>query len=300
MKVNFSLLGDLLLGPPNFDYKKNLIELPIWNEKEKESILNLSNDDIASEHYSTFGMTVFPFGHYYISEGRNFAGDHDDDVIALYDQEEFHYNDLSYGLGPTHLGTQLKFLQYCINSEKEHLARAFMGNQILSWIHSLNISLSETSGSLFPHLVNYIESTVLKYWHDLNGQDHLDEIHFYLRDFDFKADLLDNEKTSLKDIGEALMTPAYVGVFMSKPTLLNFASKIEIPSGFGTRIMMIETIFKEAVNYEKMPQLLSMFEAYFNHWESAYSDYAVKPVAKLWIEHIQQGKNIVEHLRKSL
>ncbi len=297
MTINFKLYGDLILGAPDFDFKANLEQLDIWDAAELESLASLTNDDIASEHYSTFGMTVFPFGHYYTSTGRNYAGDNDGEILRLYKEEAFDFETLSLGMGPTHLGTQLKFLQYTIDQGRPHLTREFLTNHVLNWIHSLNISLGETNGHIFPKLIKHIESDLTSLWQDLNGTEHLDEFHFQLQDFDYKKDLLENEKTSLKDIGEMLMTPALCGVFISKPTLTQFASQLEIPTGFGSRVMMTETIFKEAVNYEKIEKLFSMLEAYFTHWEKSYEDYPVTPVAEVWKSRIQDVRNMLSEIQ---
>lgn len=300
LENNYQKLGDLLIGPPNFEFKKNLLELDFWSDEERTFIGDLSDDDIASEHYSTFGMTVFPFGHYFISPGRNFGGDFDNIVIDLYQSYGFDHEKRSEGAAATHLGTQLMFLSFLIEKEKMHDARNFLGNDILNWIHSLSITLNETTGHIFPKLINHIEKDLLNLWEGLNGNDHLEEIQFSLVPFDYKADLLEDEKTSLKDIGETLMTPGLCGVFISKPTLTNFASQLEIPTGFGTRVMMMENIFKESVNYEKIDNLISMFNVYLGHWEKSYEDYPIAPVSKVWIERINQAKNILGELKNSL
>ncbi len=297
--ANYNLYGDLLLGPPNFNFKSSLLELDIWSDDQRAAIEACSDDDIGSEHYSTFGLTVFPFGHYYTSPVRNYAGN-DAPLMKFYADFGFDFEGVSYGMGPTHIGTQLKFLHHLRETGKMHEARFFLDNFILNWIHSLAISLSETNGLVYPTLVRHIENLVIEEWTNLNGSEHTDEFHFQLTPYDFEKDLLENEKTSLKDIGEVLMTPGLCGVFISKPTLTSFASQLEIPTGFGTRVMMMENIFKEAVNYEKIDKLVSMFDAYFSHWEKSYTDYPVKPVADVWVNRIHEAKVMLKQIQENL
>jgi hypothetical protein len=299
MKADFRLYGDILLGPADYDFKASLLKLDIWNNDELEYINSCSNDDLASEHYSTFGMTVFPYGHYYTSSGRNFGGDHDDAIISYYLTKNFDYNNASYGLGPNHLGTQLKFIKCLLEKNELHATRYFVANFVLNWIHGLSTSLNEMNGVIFRKLVKFVEKECIELWKGLNGPDHMDEIEFALIGFDYKKDLLENEKTSLKDIGETLMTPALCGGFISKPTLMNFAHKLDIPTGFGSRVMMMETIFKEAINYEKIDSLLSMFDSYLSHWESSYGEFEIEPISKVWTDRIHQAKSIVNELRTS-
>jgi hypothetical protein len=205
----FAHMADLILGPPNFDFVSTLNALKLENVTT-ETLSKLTNDDLASEHYATFGMTVFPFGHYYTSEGRNFAGDDDYQLIKLYQQNSFDYESLSYGMGATHLGTMLHFVQFTKDKDLPHLRREFIANHLLTWIKTFSMSLEELD-SIFKFVIKDVEQKVYSEWKSLNGPEHLDEINFRLPDFDIFKDLLEVEKTTLKDIGEYFITPARSG-----------------------------------------------------------------------------------------
>ena len=294
----FAHMADLILGPPNFDFVTTLKTLKLTNVTS-ETLSNLTNDDLASEHYATFGMTVFPFGHYYTSEGRNFAGDDDFHLIKLYQKNGFDYESISYGMGATHLGTMLHFVQFTIDNNLPHLRREFIANQLLTWVKTFTLSLEELD-SFFRPIVNEIEQKLISEWQSLNGPQHLDEISFKLPDFDIFKDLLEVEKTSLKDIGEYFITPARSGFFLSKPTLINFAQKLNIPIGFGNRSLIVGDIMREASNYEVMEDFTKMLMTYCEYLEKNYKNFPIETIANSWTSKISQTKLLIKEVNSNL
>lgn len=294
----FTNMGDLILGPPDFDFVSTLNALKLENVTT-ETLSKLTNDDLASEHYATFGMTVFPFGHYYTSEGRNFAGDDDYQLIKLYQQNSFDYESVSYGMGATHLGTMLHFVQFTKEKNLPHLRREFIVNHLLTWIRTFSLSLEELD-SIFKFVIKDVEQKVYFEWESLNGPEHLDEINFRLPDFDIFKDLLEVEKTSLKDIGEYFITPARAGFFISKPTLVNFAQKLNIPIGFGDRSLIVGDIMREASNYEVMDEFTKMLLTYCEYLEKNYKNFPVETIAKSWTSKILQTKLLIQEIKSSL
>jgi hypothetical protein len=293
----YKLLGDLILGPPNYDFKHTL---SLLNLTDEINIEKLSNDDIASEHYGTFGMTVFPYGHYYTSEGRNFAGDNDSELISLYQEYGFNYESISFGMGATHLGTLLHFVQFTVDKNLPHLRREFIANYLLGWMPTFIIAINEMDSVVYKSLVNYIEHKLLHEWTSLNGPVHLDEIKFQLPEFDIFTDLLNNEKTSMKDIGEYFITPARAGFFLSKPTLLNMAAKLDIPVGFGDRGLIMGDVMREAVNYESLAGLTQILLTYCNYVKGHYHKFPILPIAAIWIKRVEQTEKLINEVATQL
>lgn len=288
-------MADLILGPPNLNFKEQLSLLSIDGLDTKD----LTNDDIASEHYATFGMTVFPFGHFYTSEGRNFAGENDHFLIQMYHKNNFDYESISFGMGATHLGTMLHFVQFTKDKNLAHLERDFIANYLLSWIRPFTIAVNEID-SIFSTIVYEIEYDLLNEWQGLNGAEHVDEIRFQLPKFDIHKDLLENEKTSLKDIGDYLITPANVGFFLSKPTLISFAQKLNIPIGFGDRSLIIGDIMREASNYEVLNEFSNMLLTYCDYLQSAHNRFPIEPITQAWTYRISETKRLIHAVKMNL
>ena len=78
---SYKILGDLFLGLPNTPYKESFQKLGIDTGEATE-------DDLASHHYQTFGLAIFPFGHYFLSEEGNFGGDEVNDIVKFYHQND--------------------------------------------------------------------------------------------------------------------------------------------------------------------------------------------------------------------
>lgn len=289
----YNILGDLILGPPDFDYKSALEKLNINHN-------DITNDEIASEHYSIFGMSVFPYGHYYLSEARNFAGDFEEDLIFFYSKNHFAYQKCSYGMGPTHLGTLFKFLGFTLEKKLHHTRRDFIAKHLLNWYSVFSSAINETNSTVFKHVIQLAQDKFIQDWLDLNGPDHLDEIELKLDIFDIHKDLLENERAGLSDIGNYLITPAYCGVFLSKATILNIASTIEIPIGFGDRSLIINDLLREASNYDVLAKLTKILNAYFEIQLDNYSNFPIKKVQEYWCSKIRRTQNLLTNILKTI
>jgi len=68
--------------------------------------------------------------------------------------------------------------------------------------------------------------------------------------------ILENEKTSLKDIAAYLMMPVYCGVFFTRDDISRLAKQLQLPRGFGDRTQMMSNLMKTAVQYNLFPTLL--------------------------------------------
>lgn len=286
----FKLLGELILGPPSFDFIKNLETLKI-------SVINQwDNDEIASEHYSLFGLTVFPFSHYYLSESRNFGGDFDDELISLYFEYNFDFNKLSYGMGATHLGTLLLFVDHLNNLKKFHELRKFLSNELLSWFKVFANSVEESDSFIFKPVISLTHDKLIDLWISLNGPENLEEINFYQHKFKID-DFMQDEKTSIQDISNFLITPSLCGVFISKPMISKIAQTLNIPIGFGDRSLLINDLFREAINYEVMDQLISILESYLDFQKQKFISVNISSISNYWIDKIEMAKELLSILK---
>jgi hypothetical protein len=62
--------------------------------------------------------------------------------------------------------------------------------------------------------------------------------------------LLDDEKTGLKDIAELLSKPALSGVYLTHQQIKALALSLELPKGFGSRQQTLVNLLRTAVQYE--------------------------------------------------
>lgn len=287
----FKRLGELFIGAPSFDFNKAINFLNIFDEHT-----TITNDEIASEHYSIFGMTVFPYGHYYLTETRNFAGDQESKLIRTYQQFNFDYNKNTFGMGATHLGTMLFFLQHLQDKQQFHQMRYFISNDILSWYQVFINCINETDSKVFKKVANFTVESLINNWKKLNGNQHLDEINFYTHYFNLD-EFLNNEKTSLKEISDFLITPALSGVLISRSLITKIATTLEVPVGFGERSLIMNDLIREANNYGVINKLIDVLLSYFQFHQQSFKDFEIPEISHYWIDKIETSKKLLDSIR---
>jgi TorA maturation chaperone TorD len=94
-------------------------------------------------------------------------------------------------------------------------------------------------------------------------------------------------ETGLREVVKQLLTPCESGLFLTREDIARIGRALEVPAVMGERPYMLESLFRQAGEYELVPallaqlrQLLAEVEATYQAWAEAYP--AWSPYAEAW------------------
>ena len=116
---------------------------------------------------------------------------------------------------------------------------------------------------------------------------------------------LSDPDTRLKDIARFLLTPAKSGMLITRDRIAAFGRKFRLPHGFGDRLQIMHNLFRTAVDYELLDELLNMIQAESSGWQNYYSgliekEPILKPVADFWLSRISNNQSLLVEMRMEI
>jgi len=94
-------------------------------------------------------------------------------------------------------------------------------------------------------------------------------------------------ETGLREVVRRLLTPCESGLFLTREDIARIGQALDAPTVIGERSYMLETLFRQAGEYEFVPallaqlrQLLAEVEAAYQAWADEYP--AWSPYAEAW------------------
>ena len=107
-------------------------------------------------------------------------------------------------------------------------------------------------------------------------------------------DLLDDTRTGLKRVAEALLRPAWSGWFLSRSDLQRLSRESSLPCGFGPRVKMLESMLFTAVDHDDVLGLVEVFGAELDAWEAGYA--ALDCETAGWRKRLAWTRSILDRL----
>lgn len=104
-------------------------------------------------------------------------------------------------------------------------------------------------------------------------------------------DPLDNPKTGLRRLAEHLLVPVKSGWFLSRGDVLRLAAESECPCGFGSRVQMLETLLRTAVDQDRLGPATDALIGEVAVWQAI-----LDVEAPAWGERVGQTKAVLERL----
>jgi len=276
----FAELFTVGVSDSNSQYVKLIPELlPFLDEAD----LDYQDRMHESDHYEIFGKNIFPYESIFLDKEMNLGGEISESVTDFYQRIGYE--------PPTsenydHIGVQLSALGYLSrlelelqekqNSQELNYNREaqieLLDRHILQWMPMLNKALISQQNKFYSALCDLTLELLLEHRAILteNILDNTFEAH------DGGLRLLEDSKTSLKDIAIYLLTPALSGVFISHSEISRIAKLHDLPRGFGNRVQMLTNLFRIAAGYDALPQVLAEIKGILNSWIDYYDRLADK------------------------
>lgn len=316
----YHLLSRLYRAAPNAETIATLRGIPGFDEHlpspaEQEPWL----ETMAVAHHALFGMTVYPYESLFRHDSL-MVNDGTETVSAFYEACGYAPEVSDMG-APDHLALELECLarldDYANQAMQEGRSssaawaeaqrRDFVVHHLAVWVplftdalrHAAPPPLYETLATVTQELVLWELSdagTIPSPFSLLpSGGDHSTGKE--------NGDTAENEGVGLNEIVRTLITPAQVGLWLSRADLRAIARRLQLPVGMGDRHTQLRTLFESAAQFEVLPAL---FDALNDRWQTAATTYralqthypAWHPIGEAWLARIYEAQALLTEMRE--
>ena len=269
----YHIFGQILLSGMTDELHPLVSDMP-----ELESIQPQSIDDWKADHYALFGMNVFPYETVYLTADGLLGGYITESVTKLYDEAGYQPDD---SVTADHIANQLGLMAFLCSAEAEaredevtqaiyhmlHLQRQFLDQHLLHWLPSFVMSIHQQRYEAFSIIADLILDLAFDHRQSLD-----DDLMHSRQPLSLPPipNILDDEKTGLKDIAEYLLTPIYTGIYLSRDDISRIGNQFRLPRGFGKRDQMLTQLFHTAVDHSAMNDLVRALQQEVDTWREFY------------------------------
>lgn len=270
---SYQLLGNLFLNGVGEADRPVLAQLPELAPHLPEPF---EADDMAATHQSLFGFNLLPYESVFLTAERVLGG-HISDQLARQAGELRFYSGQSAQMD--HIGQQLLLLAYLCGAELNMLDRGevreaalwaraqadWLAQHLLTWLAPFSASLLNQAQPFFAAVGDLTLNVLADHWRTVYNE--------MAPQISLPAapDILADEKAGLKEIGNYLMTPVYVGLLLTRDDLSRLGRQFRLPRGFGSREQMMTNLLRSAAQYDEMPQLMTALAALLAENQERYA-----------------------------
>lgn len=263
-------------------------------------------DEAAATHQTLFGFNIHPHESIFLGTDGLLGGE-----ITGRVQET--YGEIGYGLADEadHIGRELDALAFLCAAESEawednvvYMAQQarekqliLLQNHLLRWVWPFTQALKAHSDPFYQTVATLLFDVIVVHAGQLFETLEAPTADFALPE---APAILENEKTSLKDIAQYLVTPAYSGLYLSRDMIGQLGRAFELPRGFGGREQMLTNLMRSAVQFDQLPTLLEKLHAIAQEWRNVYQSVdapAVMPFTRPWAERVAQTMGMLVEIK---
>lgn len=267
-------------------------------------------DEAAADHQHLFGFNIFPYQSIFLDPSGLLGGDITDTVIQSYQEAGF---DVQAGSeSADHIGHELHLLAYLCGLEAKaqqengsevlqwtiKLQHDFLDRHLLTWLPPLVQVLGRQGNPFYPALAGLTLNLVSE--HRASQKPDL-VVEFQLAR---PPNLLEDEKTGLKEIVGYLLRPVYSGIYLSRDDIGRLARQRALPRGFGDRQQMFLNLLRSAANYGGLAAILEQLQNLAKSWAETYGEMAFDPIlapfANQWQYRASSTTNIFDEMGSRL
>ncbi|MEN0060756.1 MAG: molecular chaperone TorD family protein [Myxococcota bacterium] len=223
-------------------------------------------DLAAAAHQEALGRQVFPYESTFRAEDGLLGGAVAAEVHAAYREGGFAPDVAS--IEPDHIGLQLAYLAHLARAEADAiedghaavvercrgLSRRFLERHAGVWWPGFAAALAtQTSCAWLARIAALAVELTLAH-RGLLGLGLQDPLPVIRLD-------LDDPETGLRRIVNHLVRPIYSGMFLSLHGMGRAARVADLPSGFGSRVKVLESLWHTAADHHGVPRLCSALVA---------------------------------------
>lgn len=274
-------------------------------------------DEAAADHYTLFGLEVFPYAGLFLDAEGRLGGPTADQVQRLYAQIGF--QPVLDRESADHLGHEMALLAFLSEAEAEavenaepretervrRLQRQFVDSHLLEWLPAFVCAAEQQPYPFYAALSRLTLDVVLDHRAGLDDEGSEHTGHSERVAPAPPTDILDKAGTGLKDIAEYLATPTRSGFFLSRSDIAQLGRAERLPRGFGSRVQTLTNLLRAAVEFDRMEALLDALGKRVGVWEKFYQEQhnndlqSVRTTSQIWLERLAGTKSIIGRMRKA-
>lgn len=304
----YALLGTLLLEGIDPERLTQVRALPALAERLPAAV---ELDVLAAEHYALFGHEVFPFAGVFMGEAGLVGEGPASGVLRA----AYAVVGLTAPDDPSvdHLGQGLRILGTLVDAELEARAHGddddartlwrwqqrVLDEALLPWMPPLLAALAGQPPSLWARVVEMAVGVLAQHRAELSGLPQV--VGAAAAAAGGVETVLDDPRTGLVKVAEALVTPVRSGVYLARRDVETMARRSDMPSGFGPRHGMLERLMRGAAEYGQLPRVLDELALLLHARDDAYAglerEPGLGPHVPAWRQRLQGSLRLLERLR---
>lgn len=270
-------------------------------------------DALAADHYALFGHEVFPFAGVFMGE----TGLVGEGAAAGVLRAAYGVVGVPVPEDPSvdHLGQGLRCLAILLDAEREGRAHAdevdvrtlerwqqrVLDEALLPWMPPLMSALAVQPASLWTRVIEMAIGVLAQHRAQLAG---LPQVTGSLAAAARGVEaVLDDPRTGLVKVAEALVTPIRSGVYLARRDVETVARRCELPCGFGARHGMLERLMRSAAEYDQLPRVLDELTRLLHARDDAYAglerEPGLGPHVPAWRTRVKGSLRLVARLREA-
>jgi len=234
-------------------------------------------DDWAAEHYRFFGREILPWASAFLTPDVHLGGPVSQAVAQRYARSGFQPQE---GHEPDHIGIQLMHMAWLCEGGEPETAEAFAADHLRSWMLPLSCA-GHDAGGFFAEVLQLALELISSF----------EERPAASPDIDI-PDVLDDDRSGLKQISRWLATPAWAGVLWTHRTLDEVSRACGVAHGFGTRRDVLESTLFAASDAKKLPELTERMQRVLSRWDRRMTGRDGAP----WAARIRGTERLLQRL----
>ncbi len=224
------------------ELKDQLFELPEF----RDLLSGRESCNAEAEHQTVLGFNVFPVGTFYLKTIADTIHPHVDLIHACYEESGMETSDLD---AIDHISAELTFLSSCGD---DHLRTLFIDRHLIGWLPIFTTALRRHGNPLYQRVSELTLLLVLDLRRNLAGP-----ISPALLPGSAAIPDLEESGTGIRDVTEFLTCPGRCGIFLTRRSIQEIGRCCSIPSGFGRRESMLQSVFNAAATYDVFDGVVS-------------------------------------------
>ncbi|MEM7536806.1 MAG: molecular chaperone TorD family protein [Chloroflexota bacterium] len=279
-------------------------------------------DSVAATHQDIFGFSITPYQSVFLDTTSMLGGDETNrllesyrlagvpSVAALVESPSF----AAILDTPDHIATELALLAFLCGAEADaredglgavslrmtNLQQEFLRTHLLRWLPPLVVAIGQERNPFYTALSQLLWDFVTDHVTPVISMTYTasKQLNWQLPT---PPNLLEDDKTTLKDIAAFLLRPAYTGIYLSRSQLRRLARQHRLPHGFGEREVLLTNMLKSAVQYDIFATFVQALMAEIDHYQRQYKylceeqDEAIAFIIQPWQTRTDEAN---EFLRK--
>lgn len=255
-------------------------------------------DALAASHHRLFSLEAPPYEGFFLAADRLLGGPTSEAVARAYAAGGFRPQVAD--TAPDHLGVELGFLGWLAGARADAvrdgqdaaddgiatLERDFLDQHLLRWLPVLVAACPEPDG-FYGRVLTLALELARSHRAGLDGVAAAWTLP-PLPD-------LDDPKTGLRQLSEALCTPCHAGGLLTRSDIAMLGRREKLPRGFGDRTQTLANLLRSAARFEVLDAVFEGLDGHLEGWAHALGD---DPLLAPWQDRIAGSRARLEHMRR--